>query len=191
MEIDHGLLARHVRMSNLIEGIVAFRGEPYYDSHLDAASCAARGTLTRPLELHRILCAGTPMESFGGSYRTCRIYVGSKEMPAHEHVPFLMDEWWACVEQFSAWATDQSPEEIEGACELLHHYLLCIHPFQDGNGRASRLALNMLRTNARLPWLLIRPWEKREYVGRIRWFEEEVFKHIHPDVYPEKEAECE
>jgi fido (protein-threonine AMPylation protein) len=50
----------------------------------------------------------------------------------------------------------------------LHNWLVCIHPFPDGNGRVGRLVLNQARRDAGLEWLSIAAEEGLDYAARIR-----------------------
>ncbi len=179
MSIERGLLHRHVRQSNLIEGIVSFPGRPLYDGHLVAAMLAAKGDIVHPNKLHKALVRKIPrLRVSGGSYRTRAVWVGKKEMPRYKNVPSLMEDWSSMVEEYQSMTKD-----FEEASFFLHDWFLCIHPYIDGNGRTARLVLNMLRVNKGLPWLVIESKSRASYYRRIRAFEDILFKEHYPNVY--------
>jgi len=49
----------------------------------------------------------------------------------------------------------------------LHHDFICIHPFDDGNGRVVRLLLNYLLLRAGLPPLIVKSSDRRRYLETI------------------------
>jgi len=167
MHVPSSLLKRHVLESNRIEGI-HFRSGALFTSHLRAAALVARHPPwqqpVHPLAIHRTLSRFTPMEWFGGEYRTCRIWVGDTEMPSWERVPALMEWWWGCVGEMSQVSSEKRPD----AALLLHDFLLHIHPFRDGNGRTARLFLNSVRLKHGLSWRIISLKERSRYYAHIR-----------------------
>lgn len=187
MYIPVSLLRRHVRESNLIEHIRQRSGVALVSSHLNATIYVSRRYthgLLDPLQIHSLLCRGTGMESFGGRMRTCNVRVGTYDMPRWEEVPRLLDEWWRAVRHYDETIRCEPKKDRMRIARLLHDILLCIHPFQDGNGRTSRLVLNMLRLRWGLPWLIIENRKKRLYYSRIRHTQETIFRPVFPDVFP-------
>jgi fido (protein-threonine AMPylation protein) len=86
---------------------------------------------------------------------------------------------------------DKPRKERERIARLLHDLLLCIHPFEDGNGRTSRLVLNMLRLRWGLPWLVIESRKKRFYYRSIEHTQETIFRPFFPDVFPKDNSNTE
>ena len=178
MLVQESLLRRHVLESNNIEGINASPGMPEYDGHLIAARIAACG-ITSPNHLHEILARRVPvLWSFGGRVRTCGVAVGSRRMPHWQAVPELMAGWDGLMEQYL-----RSQKDHEEYAYILHAWLLCIHPWVDGNGRTSRLVWNMLRVAKGLPWHIEPARTKHRYYVRLGDFEDQVFKKENADVY--------
>ncbi|MEK7614353.1 MAG: Fic family protein [Patescibacteria group bacterium] len=183
MAIADSLLRTHVRQSNLIENIVAFPSEPLYEGHLEAARIAARGIIVHPNQLHRLVCESVyPMRHFAGRYRTCDVVVGDKIMPRWEEIPPLMSRWLEMAGQFVEIESSYS----EYAAYLLHAWLLCIHPYQDGNGRTARLVWNMLRVNKSFSWHIVLASEKLDYYSQIRFIEKNVFRKENPEACPNR-----
>ena len=178
-------IREHVLESNAIEGIHDTHG-PLVTSHIRAALFARMqdpdAPLRDPLEIHARLAEGTPMASFGGTYRTSAIWVGDKKMPHHEHIPMLIDQWFELVDGFLQ--REETPKDRVKLAYFLHTWFLCIHPFRDGNGRTARLILNTIRIKMGLPWKIVRSDTESQVTYRA-WIHriEELFKECNPDVY--------
>lgn len=178
-------LRKHVLHSNAIENIHTRQG-PLVTSHQQAALFAAsqqpNAPLLDPLEIHRHLAKGTPMEPFGGTYRTSGVAVGDKQMPHHAHLPMLMQQWFELVEY--ACAREESMRNKAKSAYILHDWFLCIHPFKDGNGRTARLVLNAIRIKMGLPWKIVLSDEEM-HATYLAWINriESLFKEYNPQVY--------
>jgi hypothetical protein len=59
---------------------------------------------------------------------------------------------------------EQDPIEVAA---LLHYRFVCIHPFDDGNGRVSRLLLNYHLLRAELPPVIIKSKDKTAYLNAL------------------------
>lgn len=179
MYISASLLRRHVLESNSIEGISEESGKPLFDCHLAAARLAAEGNFSHPNKLHALLTRGVPqLRIGGGQYRRCGVAVGDRMMPHSKFVPTLMEHWFSLVGEYG-----RVEDGFEKLSHFLHAWLLCIHPYHDGNGRTSRLVWNMLRLRKGLPWHIESASNKKKYYAEIRRVEK-VFRDRHPNVYP-------
>ncbi|MBI2048637.1 MAG: Fic family protein [Parcubacteria group bacterium] len=175
-------LERHVRESNAIEHVWAQPGELLYDRHLQAAQLvlarAKKGALTSPVEIHSML-----LPELGG-YRLREVGIGSRVMPPHTDVPARMCEWHSAYERWHSVLDKKSAPHwrqwVEDRAWVLHMWLLCIHPFADGNGRTSRLVLNSFIRSAGFRWFIVPEKHKQGYYACIREFEEKVFYNWHP-----------
>ncbi len=189
MYIPISLLRRHVRESNLIENIRYRSGVRLVSSHVNAAIQVVRHTARRELldtlYIHSLLCRGTSMESFGGKKRDCNVCVGKHDMPRWRQVPWLLNEWRAAVSDYDKDWRKLSRKKRARNARILHDLFLCVHPFEDGNGRTSRLILNMIRLRWGLGWLVIENRRKQSYYRQIRSTQEQVFRSVFPHVYPE------
>src|SRR5262249_8655254 len=94
-------------------------------------------TLETILRLHTLVLHD--LEESAGICRTQPVHIrGSDHRPTDAHlVPELMKQWahWLSKE-----GIDYHPV-VQGA--ISHHGFVAVHPFIDGNGRTSRLLLNL------------------------------------------------
>ena len=105
------------------------------------------------LELHR-LTMDKILDGAGELRRTAVSIRGARlTPPAPARVPALLAEWVAWVA-----GPGQQYEPIVRAA-IAHQGFEAIHPFEDGNGRAGRLLLNLMLMRAGYaPALLLRDW---------------------------------
>ena len=101
------------------------------------------------LQLHRDLYQYSH-KSIGGTFKNNQNYISAKDADGHE---FIL---------FTPWPPYETPSAIDAICESFNriidtqeidvlilipifiHDFLCIHPFNDGNGRMSRLLTTLL-----------------------------------------------
>lgn len=112
-------------------------------------------------EIHSLVVAQTRSD-IAGQYATQGRYVnetgGKKDFPPPAEVPALMG-------QYCQWLT-QAPQTPQTSFEA-HRRLVNIHPFNDGNGRTSRLVMNLHLMKAGYPPVAIRPESKPEYIAAL------------------------
>lgn len=96
-------------------------------------------------------------------------------MPHPAFVPDLMRKWERLCREV---LRTSLPRDVRKAVAyaILHHELLSIHPYEDGNGRTARLVLNVIRLQLGLPWLIIRSGYRGYYYRDIRTYQEEYFQ---------------
>lgn len=99
--------------------------------------------------LHRVITEGDPVAaSSGGQLRSVEVWIGTAEhhtfVPtAPEEIPDAIArllEWWHRSYPTLVGATE---EDVVLALAQLHHGLLAIHPFVDGNGRLARVVTDL------------------------------------------------
>lgn len=153
------------------EGLT-IKGKPLKD-HLEAKSHtealeflyelvekSGRSTLSERLirELNQIVMRDVDKE-WAGRYRNSNVVIGGAEHapPEAVEVPHLMEvlvEW--VIENRKV----LHPVELAA---LLHHRLVNIHPFFDGNGRTARLVMNLLLMRAGFPLVVILKNDRKKY----------------------------
>lgn len=155
----------------LSEGIT-IKGKPLKD-HLEAKNHAEALTYLFDLvdkdkkhsfsehlirTLHQLVVLDTEKES-AGKYRTSGVLItGTTHRPPDAfEVPQLMHELIGWVR---AQRTKLYPVELAA---ILHHKIVHIHPFFDGNGRTARLAMNVILLQAGFPLVVILKNDRKKY----------------------------
>lgn len=108
--------------------------------------------------IQRLVVKETEEES-AGKYRTGNVIIGGSDHtpPDASEVPALMDN-------LMKWAKENKGKlhRIELSA-ILHHKLVWIHPFFDGNGRVARLAMNLILMQAGYPLVVILKNDRKKY----------------------------
>ncbi|MBE9170558.1 Fic family protein [Pleurocapsales cyanobacterium LEGE 06147] len=84
--------------------------------------------------------------------------------PAHYLLPQLMTE-------FIAWLNSQQIQTLHPIkyATFAHYRFVSIHPFRDGNGRTSRLLINLLLLRAGYPIVIISNSKRNDYINAIAY----------------------
>ena len=118
-------------------------------------------TLSQILEIHkRVLGYSNPLDA--GLYRETQVYVGSHRPPS----PVDIGKYMAAFQRWLISDDIQMLHAIELAA-LAHYKLVFIHPFLDGNGRTSRLLMNLFLMRAGYPPVIIRKESRYEYYEHL------------------------
>lgn len=113
------------------------------------------------LEIHRrVLGYADPVEA--GRFRSSQVFVGHHVPPHPADVPRHMRE---LVQWLNSDDTLQL-HPVEFAA-LAHYKLVYVHPFVDGNGRTSRLLMNLVLMQANYPPITIRKEHRAEYYAAL------------------------
>lgn len=85
------------------------------------------------------------------------MFVGGHVPPGPSHIGTLM-------ENFSRWLNSETTLMLHTVrfAALAHYKLVHIHPFTDGNGRTSRLLMNMILMQAGYPPVIIPKGERHK-----------------------------
>jgi Fic family protein len=120
--------------------------------------------ITEPvvLELHALVLQGID-RPYAGRYRDERVRIsGSQHVPPnYVKVPDLMTQMYAWYDSSKA-----TLHPVQLAAEM-HEKLATIHPFRDGNGRTSRLLMNLILLRNGFPVTVI----SGERDDRLRYYE--------------------
>lgn len=114
-------------------------------------------TLNDILTIHKkVLGYVDPMEA--GVLRDTQVYVGEFKPPAAADVPSLMED-------FVEWLNNEDTLKLHPVeyAALAHYKLVVIHPFYDGNGRTSRLLMNLILMQAGFPPVTIKVQDRLQY----------------------------
>ncbi|XP_056149808.1 protein adenylyltransferase FICD [Lampris incognitus] len=114
-------------------------------------------TVTDILEIHRrVLGYADPVE--GGRLRTSQVFVG-------QHIPPHPQDLEQHMQELVQWLNSEEALQLHPVeyAALAHYKLVYVHPFVDGNGRTSRLLMNLVLMQARYPPITIRKEQRAEY----------------------------
>ncbi|XP_033334030.1 FIC domain protein adenylyltransferase [Megalopta genalis] len=113
------------------------------------------------LEIHkRVLGHVDPVQ--GGQFRRTQVYVGGHVPPGPGDIHYLMEE-------FMLWLNSETAIRMHPVryAALAHYKLVRIHPFSDGNGRTSRLLMNMILMQAGYPPVIIHKQHRHTYYENL------------------------
>ena len=101
-------------------------------------------------------------ENNGGIYRTqhARLTGSTTILPNPVKIPELM-------KQFITWLRADNSDHIVKIAADAHYRLVSIHPFSDGNGRTSRLLMNLLLMQQGYPPTIIRKEDRASYIDSL------------------------
>ncbi|WP_374689798.1 Fic family protein [Promineifilum sp.] len=110
-------------------------------------------------QLHALVMARIDDEN-AGQYRQLPVRIAGA---AHEPPPA-----WEVAARLSDWADWLASQEAAGAepvelAAVVHHRLVSIHPFLDGNGRTARLIMNLVLLRAGYPPAIIARANRAQY----------------------------
>ncbi|MDQ2948881.1 MAG: Fic family protein [Acidobacteriota bacterium] len=154
--IEHGITVGGKPLRDHLEAV------DHYNAVLWMRELAAQATPideTTVRELHRRVVSRSQPE-IGGFYSTNpRRIAGSPVIfPNPAKIPQLMQE-------FGHWLGKVEP--IPAASFDAHFRLSAIHPFSDGNGRTSRLLMNLLLLRSGYPPVAVRPEDRKIYLDTL------------------------
>ncbi len=81
---------------------------------------------------------------WAGTIRDSNLNIGIDKTQIREELRKLADD-------YAYWTTPTSDIDPEEICARLHHRLVWVHPFKNGNGRWARLITNIHRRKSNLP----------------------------------------
>jgi len=109
-------------------------------------------------EIHSLIVKKTE-EEFAGKYRTSNVFIGGSDHTPPDAMQVPID-----MSKLMVWFVKERkkihPVEL---CALLHHKLVYIHPFFDGNGRTARLIMNIILMKAGYPLTVILKNDRKKY----------------------------
>lgn len=110
-------------------------------------------------------------KEWAGRYRNSAVIIGGAEHrpPEALEIPRLM-------QNLISWVGDNKKKihPVELAA-ILHHKLVFIHPFFDGNGRTSRLAMNIILMQAGFPLVIVMKNDRKKYYQTLSLADKEDY----------------
>ncbi|XP_062873953.1 protein adenylyltransferase FICD [Trichomycterus rosablanca] len=113
------------------------------------------------LEIHRrVLGYADPVEA--GRFRTSQVFVG-------HHIPPHPSDVERHMQELVQWISSDETLQLHPVefAALAHYKLVYVHPFVDGNGRTSRLLMNLVLMQANYPPITIRKEQRAEYYAAL------------------------
>lgn len=108
--------------------------------------------------LHQIIIQETD-KAWAGKYRNANVIIGGAK-----HAPPEALQVPQKMRTLISWLNSQKDKmNIIELSALLHHKLVYIHPFFDGNGRTARLTMNLLLMHAGYPLVIILKNDRKKY----------------------------
>ncbi|MFA6382265.1 MAG: Fic family protein [Candidatus Buchananbacteria bacterium] len=108
--------------------------------------------------LHQIILQETDKE-WAGRYRNANVIIGGAK-----HTPPDALQVPQKIHDLITWLNSQKNKlNIIELSALLHHKLVNIHPFFDGNGRTARLSMNLFLMQAGYPLVVIMKNDRKKY----------------------------
>ena len=154
--IEHGITVGGKSLREHLEAV------DHYDALLWMRELAAQSTPVGEnvvCELHRRIVARSQPDIAGFYSPYPRRILGSRvTFPNPLKIPALMDE-------FGSWL-EQAPRTPSAAFEA-HYRLTAVHPFSDGNGRTSRLLMNLLLIRGGYMPVAVRPEDRKIYLDTL------------------------
>lgn len=115
----------------------------------------------READLRSVHSYTMPGERFAGSYRDHHVLIsGATHVPPEPHDIARM------MSQLVEWLASAKTDPLLVAA-VAHSWIAAIHPFQDGNGRVSRLVANIALLRAGLPPLIVRNEDRAQYYAAL------------------------
>jgi excisionase family DNA binding protein len=114
------------------------------------------------LKIHKLIFEGV-LEN-AGNYRNCQVYIEGSD-----HLPSPACEISELMKQLLSWLSS-NPEELRPIelAAVFHYKLVSIHPFDDGNGRVSRLLTNLLLINKGYTLTVIKKVDRKKYYSALQ-----------------------
>lgn len=124
-------------------------------------------------QLHQLVVKESEQD-IAGKYRDGDVYISGADHkpPSFLDVPMLMKNLIAWLHK------NRKLHHIVELAALLHHKLVNIHPFWDGNGRVSRLVMNILVLEAGYPLAIILKNDRKRYYRVLSEADKGNFKAI-------------
>ena len=123
--------------------------------------------------LHQLIMQETDKE-WAGVYRNSNVIIGGAN-----HTPPDALEVPQKMRRLVGWIKDNKNKlHIIELSSLLHHKLVHIHPFFDGNGRTSRIMMNLLFMQSGFPLVIILKNDRKKYYNVLDQADKKNYKPL-------------
>jgi excisionase family DNA binding protein len=146
-------LTEHLEATNHVEAL----------EYVKTLICKKRYEITEQdiLDIHRLILNKIEADN-AGRYRQnhARVTGSLVILPNPVKIPKLLQD-------FMGWLRNNNPDHVAKIASDAHYRLVSIHPFTDGNGRTSRLLMNLLLMQEGYPPAIIRKEDRLEYINSL------------------------
>ncbi|MCK4491771.1 MAG: Fic family protein [Candidatus Altiarchaeales archaeon] len=147
----------------LKEHFEAINHQKAFESLEDIVNKKTRITEDMIKNIHRIILSGID-DHYGGRYRDINVRIPGaiKSPPRFKKVPQRMREYIDYV--------NGNPDKLNviELTALIHYRLVEIHPFTDGNGRTTRLLMNLFLMQHGYPVVMVLKVDRKKYYSRLK-----------------------
>ena len=141
----------------------------------DLVENGKRHTISEHLirSMHQLIMQETDKE-WAGVYRNANVIISGAD-----YIPPDALEVAHKMKELIGWIKDnKSNLHIVELAALLHHKLVYIHPFFDGNGRISRIIMNLLLMQYGFPLVIILKNDRKKYYNVLSQADKENYKPL-------------
>lgn len=157
--ILNGMVINERPLKDEIEARSLANATEYLYKLIDGSEPLSKRTL---LELHSLIMENIPQVE-GGKYRTNDVEIKNSE---HKPISFLHVE--EEVDELFKWMNrNMHKYDPIVLSSILHHWLVWIHPFTDGNGRVTRLFTNFFLLQKGYPEVVIKIGDRDKYYNSL------------------------
>ncbi len=158
--IEEGITIKSKPLREHFEAINHQKGFEFLDSIIKEKPKITEDVIKK---IHRTILTNIDDE-YAGKYRdvNVRILGAIKSPPRFEKVPDKMAEYVEYI--------NKNPENLNiiELSSLIHYKLVEIHPFTDGNGRTTRLLMNLFLMQHGYPVTIVLKVDRKKYYDRLR-----------------------
>ena len=108
--------------------------------------------------LHQVVMQETEKE-WAGKYRNSNVIIGGAE----HKPPDAISVSYQMAKLIKWWQDHQKNLDVIELASIIHHKLVYIHPFFDGNGRTARLIMNLILMQGGYPLVVVLKNDRKKY----------------------------
>src|ERR1700681_1459052 len=156
--IQHGITVSGKPLKDHLEALEHIEALRYVEELVEAPALTQRSLR----EIHPLVMRRSRPEAAGG-YRDIPVAIAGTDFRPPPAI--LVSEKMDAV--FDAYISRRETEHPTIVAADLHQGIVDVHPFEDGNGRTARLAMNLHLLQQRFPLTIIDPKDRQSYIEAI------------------------
>ena len=156
--IQHGMTVSGKPLKDHLEALDHIEALRYVEDLVEAPPLTQRSLR----EIHALVMRRSRPEA-AGRYRDIPVAIAGTDLRPPRAI--LVSEKMDTV--FDAYISRRETEHPAIVAADLHQGIVDVHPFEDGNGRTARLAMNLHLLQQRFPLTIIDPKDRQSYIEAI------------------------